>query len=98
MSKLNLALSENLINVEGLTIPLVSPMEMLKSKLLEKRLELVKMQKEALFNEEARLLRMARQGRRGVSKKLAIVKREKNSILAQEARILRVLKQGTPAL
>lgn len=73
-------------------------MEMLKSKLLEKRLELVKMQKEALFNEEAHLLRLAMQGKKGVSKKLTIVRREKNSILAQEARLLRVLKQGTPAL
>jgi len=66
-------------------------------KLLRKKLGVVKKQKEYLLLEEAKLVRMARQGNMAGAK-LEKVKREKFRVLAEEAKLLRVIKQsGRPA-
>ncbi|EEB74969.1 hypothetical protein [Thermococcus sp. AM4] len=62
-------------------------------KLLKRRLDVVKKQKEYLILEEAKLVRMARQKKK-VAHKLERVKREKFRILAEEAKLLRVIKQS----
>ncbi|NJE09098.1 hypothetical protein E3E31_11300 [Thermococcus sp. M39] len=67
-------------------------------KLIQKKLEVVRKQKELLMLEEAKLVRMLYQRKAGVSKKLAVVKREKFMALAQEAKLLRILKQNGKTL
>lgn len=67
-------------------------------KLLQKKLHVVKEQKELLMLEEARLIRAARQ-RKDAARKLAKIKKEKVALALEEARLLRVLKQnGRPAI
>ncbi len=67
-------------------------------KLLQKRLHVVKKQKELLMLEEAKLIRVARQKKAAV-KELAKVKKEKVSLALEEAKLVRVLKQnGYPAV
>jgi len=62
--------------------------------ILEKKLHVVKEQKELLMVEEARLIRQARQ-KKVAAEKLAKVKKDKVALAFEEARLLRVLKQNT---
>ncbi|ASJ12320.1 MULTISPECIES: hypothetical protein [Thermococcus] len=67
-------------------------------KLLQKRLHVVKKQKELLMLEEAKLIRVARQ-KKASMRELAKVKKEKIALMAEEAKLVRVLKQnGYPAI
>lgn len=71
---------------------------MKRLKLLQRKLHVVKKQKELLMLEEARLVRMARQ-KKVAMKELAKVKKEKVALALEEARLVRVLKQnGYPAV
>jgi len=62
-------------------------------KLLKRRLDVVKKQKEYLILEEAKLVRMARQKKETISA-LNRVKKEKFRVLAEEAKLIRVIKQS----
>jgi hypothetical protein len=67
-------------------------------KLLQRKLHVVKKQKELLMLEEAKLIRVTRQ-KKVAAKKLAKVKKEKVALALEEARLVRVLKQnGYPAV
>ncbi len=62
-------------------------------KLLKRRLDVVKKQKEYLTLEEAKLVRMARQKKKAIAA-LDRVKKEKFRVLAEEAKLIRVIKQS----
>ncbi|WP_461864501.1 hypothetical protein [Thermococcus sp.] len=62
-------------------------------KLLERKLQVVKKQRELLMLEEAKLVRMMHQ-KRDAAKNLAAVRKERFFLMTQEARLLRFLKQN----
>lgn len=60
---------------------------------VRKKLEMIKEMKALLTREEAKLVRLLKQGK-PVAQKLAIVRRERFGAISEELRLLRILRQS----
>ncbi len=69
---------------------------MKRLRLIERKLQVVKKQREFLMFEEAKLVRMMHQ-KKDAAKSLAAVRKERFLLMAQEAKLLRFLKQNKHA-
>ncbi len=62
-------------------------------RLIERKLQVVKKQRELLMLEEAKLVRMMHQ-KKDAARSLAAVRKERFLLMTQEAKLLRFLKQN----